>query len=99
MGARIFAGSAAGVIEERRRRSLAAERLVITDVSPAGDGLQFRQHRHGGVVNMEPIGGEDMTTDCLKNGIKGCNAGANPASQSGDIDFGAFARIGLALPI
>lgn len=40
-----------------------------------------------------------MTADCLENGIKGCNTGADPASQSGDIDFDAFARIGLTLPV
>src|ERR1700730_16936016 len=79
--ARIIAGSAAGVIEERRGRIFAAEGPVIADISPypAGDRLQFRQHRHGCIVDMEPIGGEDMMADYLENGIKGCNTSADPA--------------------
>jgi hypothetical protein len=60
---------------------------------------KFRQHRHGCIVDMEAIGGQDVTADCLVNGIKGCHTTADPASHSGDIDFDAFARIGLALPV
>ena len=59
MGLRMIAAAIAGVIEHRRRRPRAAERLIVEDVNPtSGDiGLALGENRDGGVVPVETFGG------------------------------------------
>ena len=60
-------------------RRLAAERTVVADVgpNPAGAGLRLRQYRHGGVVAMNALGGEDMRLDQLIERRQRRRAGAD----------------------
>ena len=101
MSARILARSCSRIVEQRRRRISAAKEPIVADVGPypASDGLQFRQHGHGRIVDMEALGREDMAPDRREDRIKRRDARADPPRQSGDVDFDALARISLALPI
>ena len=56
------AGSIRRVEEHGSWRRVAAEGTVVSDIgpNPPGTGLHLRQHRHGGVVAMNALGGEDV---------------------------------------
>ena len=60
----MFARPIARGVEQRRRRIRAAEGPVVADIDPdpAGVGLALRQDRHGRVVAMQPLGGQDMAS-------------------------------------
>jgi hypothetical protein len=57
---RVFTGAVARVAEHRRRRRRSGEGPVVADIGPepAGDGPALRQHRHRGVVAVQPRGAE-----------------------------------------
>ena len=101
MSFRMLATAVAGIVEQHRRRpGLAlAERPVVADIGPepAGDGLALGQHRHGRVVAVQPLGGEDMAADQLverrQNSRAGCRPG-RPASTGRDRSLRA-AKISL----
>jgi hypothetical protein len=61
------AGSIRRVEEHRSRRRLAAEGMVVTHVgpNPPGTAVALGQHRHGGVVAMNALGGKDVGLDQL----------------------------------
>ena len=63
--ARMFAATGRRIVEQNRRRFLAAERPVIADIGPkpAGARLDLGQRRRGGVVHMEAFGRERMPAD------------------------------------
>ena len=58
----MLARAVARVEEHRRRRRPPAERPVVAHIGPTspGVGLALGQHRHGGVVAMQALGGQDM---------------------------------------
>ena len=59
----MLAAAVARIVEQHRRRPASpAERAVVADIGPepAGDRLALGQHRHGGVVAVQPLGSEHM---------------------------------------
>ena len=86
----------ARIFEESRRRLLAAERPIVAHIDPdaARPGLLLRQHRHGGVVDMNALGGEHVRADRLHDRIERDDAGADPIGERRHVDLDAFARIG-----
>ena len=61
----MLATAVAGVAEERGRRCAAGEGAVVADIDPepAGVGLALGQHRHRGVVAVQPLGRQHMGGD------------------------------------
>jgi len=51
------------VVIESRWRICAAERSIVAHIGPqpARAGLGLGEHRHGGVVDMQTLGGEHMS--------------------------------------
>ena len=82
--ARVLGGAVARVAEHRRRRRRAGEGPVVAHIGPepAGDGLAPGQHRHGGVVAMQALGGEDMGVDQRHQRRQGGGAGADPVGDA-----------------
>ena len=74
----MFAASIARIVEHRRRRRCAAERLVVGDIDPtSGDiGLAGGQDRDGCVVAVEPLARENMALDRVQDGLEDQAAGA-----------------------
>ena len=88
-------------IEQRRRRPGAAERPVVVDVNPepAGVGLALRQHWHGRVVAVEPLGRHHLGLDELQERIERRRDRADGVGHGGERDQGALERIALGLPV
>ncbi len=91
----------ARIVKHRGRRRRSAERAVITHIDPrAGDvGLAAGQHRHGGIIAMQPRGGEDMRLDTLKDRRQHRAAGANLVGQRRQAERHAFLGVAFSLPI
>ncbi len=66
---RMLAPLIARVVEHSRRWRWSAERAVIAHIgpTPAGVGLTPGQHRHGGVIAMQPLGAQHMGFDPLEH--------------------------------
>ncbi len=101
MALRMLSSPVARVIEQRRRRIVAAKWPVIANIrpDPADHGLHFRQHRDRGVVGMDAFRAHDMGPDGLNKRLKRHHAGADPIRQRRDIDLDALAGIGLTLTV
>ena len=67
MAPRMFAGSVARITKQSRWRILSTEGAVVAHIGPTSRdvGLSLGQHRHGRVVAMHPLGGEDMILKLL----------------------------------
>jgi len=85
MALRMLAASIARVVEHRPRGIRTAERSVIAHIDPeAGDvGLAAGQHRHRGVVAMQPRGRHDMGLQPLEQRHQDGRAGADLVGQCG----------------
>jgi hypothetical protein len=101
MPARMLAAAVTRVEEHGGRRIAAAERSVIPHVGPqpSGHGLVFGQHRHGRIVTVDPVGGQDMTADQLDERCQRGAASPHPIGQGRHIQLNAFAGIDVTLPI
>ena len=66
----MLAGPVARVEEHRGRWCPPAERPVVAHIGPtsADDGLALGQHRHRGVVAMQPLGGQDVSHKAIMDG-------------------------------
>ena len=95
MFAGIFAVARAGIFEKRRRRILAAERPIVTQIDPdaARSGLELRQHRHRRVVGMDAFGRQDCARSAHDR-IERHHAGADPIGHRRRVEFDALASIG-----
>jgi hypothetical protein len=91
----------AGVAEHRRRGCRPGERPVVADIGPdpAGDGAALGQHRHRGVVAVQPRGGEHMGVDQCHQRRQAGGAGADPVGDGRDAELDALAGVGLAQPV
>jgi hypothetical protein len=89
------------IVEQDRRRSLAAERTVIANVGPkpAGADLDLRQHRHGRVVHMKAFGREHMAADFGQDRIEGRGAGADPVGEGRNVEVDPLAGEGVGLTV
>ena len=88
----MFARSVARIIEHRRRRRGAAEGAVVAHIGPTSPniGLSLGEHGHGGVVAMQPRGGEDMGLQQIENRTQHGGAGAEPGRRA---STGSAARL------
>ena len=79
MRLRMRAASVARIVEHRRRRGCAAERLIVADIDPTSSdiGLACRQDGDGRVISMQPFGGEDVALERVQNGAEDETAGAH----------------------
>ena len=70
------ATAVARVVEHRRRRRRPGEGAVVAHIDPesAGVGLALGQDRHGRIVAMQSLGGQDMGLDALKSGASAARA-------------------------
>src|SRR5205823_183143 len=89
------------VEEHTSRRRLAAEWTVVTDIgpNPPGPGLHLGQHRHGRVVAMNALRGEDMCLDQLVNRLERRRTGADMIGHGRHRQLDPLAPILLALPV
>ena len=82
---------------------LARERAVVAHVDPQAPGLgsskSRRQHRHGGVVAVDLLGGEDVLADRRRDRIEQPGRLANPVGQRRAVEFDAVAGVDLGLTI
>ncbi len=97
----MLAATVAGVVEHRRRRRRSAEWPIVAHVGPepAGDGLALGQHRHGGVITVDPRSGQHVGTDQRHQRRQRGRAGADPVAHGGDIEVDVLTRIRLTLTI
>ena len=91
----MLAVAVARIEEHRGRRVRAGERPVVPDIGPqpADDGLVLGQHRHGGVVAMQALGGKHVAADQLDERRQARGAGADPIRQGRHVELDAFAGI------
>ena len=88
-------------VEECGGRRAARERAVIADVSPEPRLLCCSpgQKRHGGVVTMQPLGGQNMGTDQVMDRLQGRRAGSDLIGQCGETESDAFPGVALSLAV
>ena len=98
---RVFAPAIARVVEHRSRRRGPAERPVVAHIGPEpGDvGLAPRQHRHRGIVAMQPLGCHDMGLQPLKQRHQHRCAGADLVGQRRQAERHALTGVALGLAI
>ena len=97
----MLAAPVAGVAVERGGRRAAAEGAVVADVDPepAGVGLALGQHRHRGVVAVQPLGGEHVRGDPVVQRRERGGAGADLVGERREAEIDAFAGIALGLAV
>ena len=101
MRLRVRAAAIARVVEHRRRRIGAAERLVVAHIGPtSGDGAFTRgQDWHGGVVAVQTLGGHDVGFDAPQQRREHRAACADGVGCGGERDRHAFAGVALDLAV
>jgi hypothetical protein len=97
----MLAAAVRRVEEGRCRRVRAAERAIVPDVGPQAADLRLLlgEHRHGRVVGVDTLGGEDMALDRQDQRHRGRADGADPIRQGRDVDLDAFPGVDRALPV
>ncbi len=98
---RVFGRPVPRVAEHRGRRRRSAKGPVVTDIGPdpASDGLAPGQHGDGGVVAVQPLGGEHVGVDQHHERGQVGGAGADPVGERRDAEFDTLEGIGLALAV
>ena len=71
----------------------------LADLASAGVGLARGQHRHGGVVAVQPVGGKDMRLDPAQQRRQHGAARADLVGQGRQAERHALAGIALGLAI
>ncbi len=101
MGLWMLALPIARVVKHRCGGPGAAERPVIANINPAAPSvrLALRQHRHCGVVPVQPFGGHYMGLDEATEGIERRADGANRVGHRRQRDWRALQRIALGLAV
>ena len=91
---------ARGVIERRRRRA-PAKRPVVADIGPDVplDRLALGQDRHGGVVAVQPLGGQHVALDQRMKRLQRRRAGADLVGQRRQAQVDALPPVAFALPV
>ena len=101
MRLRVLAAAVARVVEQRRWWIGAGERPVVADVHPQpGDvGLELGHDRHGGVIAVQPFGGQHMGLDAPIERHENGRGRADLIGERGDAERDAFAREPLGLAV
>src|SRR5207237_328714 len=91
----------ARVIDHRRRRTRPAERTIVAHVNPAspGIGLALGQDRHGGVVAVQPLSGEDMCLDPPEEGCQHRTAATHLIGQGRQAEGYALPGVAFGLAV
>ena len=97
----MLAAPVARVVEQRRRRIGAGERPVIADVDPqsGGIGLALGHDRHGRIVAVQSLGGQDMGLDQPVERHQREGGGADLVGERRDAERHAFAGEALGLAV
>jgi hypothetical protein len=98
---RVLAAPVARVVEERRRRVGTRKWGVVADIDPQPSdvGLPFGHDRHGGVVAVDALGGENVRLDALVERHQRERCGADLVSEGRDAERHAFAGEPLSLAV
>ena len=96
---RVFAPPVGRVVEHRRGRRGATERPVVAHIGPQSSGarLAFGQHRHRGVVAVQPLCRQHVSLDQRHQWRQRRRAGADPVRQGRGIELNALPSERLAL--
>ena len=97
----MLARSVARIIEHRRRRRRAAEGTIVADIDPTSPdvGLSLGEHRHGGVVAVQALGGEDMGLQPIEDRAQHADAGADLVGERRQAQRHAFPGVTLGLAV
>src|SRR5438477_2342435 len=97
----MLAGPIARVVEHRRRRSRPAERTIVAHINPTspGIGLALGQDRHGGVVAVQPLSGEDMCLDPPEEGCQHRTAATHLIGQGRQAEGYALPGVAFGLAV
>ena len=65
----MLAASVTGIVEHRRWRTRAAERLIVGDIDPTSRDISLADGEDGdrGVIAVEPLGREDVALQRSQN--------------------------------
>jgi len=98
---RMIAAPVARVIEHRRRRRRPAERSIVAHIDPTspGVGLTLGQDRHGGVITVQSLGGEDVSLDAPEQRRQHGAAAAHLVGQGRQAQRHAFTGIAIGLTV
>ena len=104
MRLRVFAPAVGREVEHGRRGIATAEGPVVAHVDPhaARAGLKtdaLSQHRHGGVIAMEPSRRHDVSLDQPEQRLQDPRAGAHLVGQRRQAEQHAFPGVALGLPV
>ncbi len=90
---RMLGAAGPRVMEQGGWRRGTAERSIVANIGPQPPdiGLGLRQHRHGGIVAVEPLGGENMGLDQQVERSQRRGAGADLIRERREADVYAFA--------
>ena len=101
MSLRVLTAAIARVVEHRGGWRMIAERPVVAHVDPTSCdvGLAAGEHRHDGVVTMQPLGREDMGLEPQKERLEHGTAGAYLVGQGGQAEGDALPGVALRLPV
>ena len=100
---RVLSVAIGTVREPNCRRGLARRRPLVAHIRPQPPGLGFSaarsKHRNRRIVCVDDIGGKDVRTERLRQRNQQRTDAADPLRQQRAIEFNAFARVDLRLPI
>ena len=89
------------IVEDDRGRITASEGPVVAHVIPqsAGNGLALGHDRHGGVVAVQPLGGQRVGLDQLVDRHERQTGGTDLVGERGHAEWHAFMREALGLAV
>lgn len=89
-----------GIVEGGGWR-LSTKGFVIPDIGldAARIGFCFRQDRHGRVITMQSLGGQDMRLDQRVDGLEGHGTSTDLVGQRRQAEIDPLSGVALALPI
>ncbi len=101
VGLRVLAPAVGREVEQGRRGIGAAEGTVVAHVDPhaARGGLALGQHRHRGVVAVQPSRRHDVGFDEPEQRLEHRRAGAHLIGQRRQAERHAFTGVALGLPV
>ena len=101
MATGVLARSIARIVKHSRRRRVAAEGPVVAGIDPTstGVGLALGEHRHGRVVAVQALGGQDMGLEAFEDRPQNVDAGADLVCERRQAQRDAFPGVALGLAV
>jgi hypothetical protein len=84
-----------------RMRRTSRKRPIVADIGPDVplDRLALGEDRHGGVVAVQPLGGQNIALDQRMERLQNRRTGADPVGQCRQAQVNALPPLTLALAI